>query len=94
MPKPLYVTQPILPDLDHVQTLLVEIWQRKILTNGGPLHKKLENELENYLGVPTAMLFNNGTTALIVALRLFNLPDRSEVITTPLTFAATAHAIH
>lgn len=94
MTRPLYVTQPILPDLDDVQTLLAEIWQTKILTNGGPLHKKLESELESYLGVPTAMLFNNGTTALIVALRLFNLPDGSEVITTPLTFAATAHAIH
>ena len=93
MPKPLYVTQPLLPDLNDLQALLAEIWTSKILTNGGPLHKKLESELESYLGVPTAMLFNNGTIALLVALRLFDLPEGSEVITTPLTFAATAHAI-
>ena len=39
------------------------------------------------------MLFNNGTTGLIAALRLFDLPAGSEVVTTPMTFAATAHAI-
>jgi dTDP-4-amino-4,6-dideoxygalactose transaminase len=38
-------------------------------------------------------LFNNGTIALLVALKLFELPPGSEVITTPMTFAATAHAI-
>ncbi len=93
MPRPLYVTQPIMPDLDDVKALLSEVWKTKILTNEGPLHKILENALKNYLRVSTAMLFNNGTTALITALRLFNLPAGSEVITTPLTFAATAHAI-
>ncbi len=93
MPRPLYVTRPIMPDLDDVKVLLSEVWKTKILTNEGPLHKILENALKNYLHVSTAMLFNNGTTALITALRLFNLPAGSEVITTPLTFAATAHAI-
>lgn len=93
MARPLYVTQPLLPDLNDVHALLAEIWQTKVLTNSGPLHKKLESELERFLGAPTAMLFNNGTIALLVALRLFDMPAGSEVITTPLTFAATAHAI-
>lgn len=93
MPRPLYVTQPLLPDLKDMQGLLEEIWQTKILTNGGPMHQKLEQRLANYLGVPTAMLFNNGTIALLAALKLFDLPAGSEVVTTPLTFAATAHAI-
>ena len=94
MPGPLYVTQPLLPDLEDVQSLLSEIWRTKILTNGGPLHERLENELRCHLGVPTAMLCNSGTIALLIALKLFDLPAGSEVITTPLTFAATAHAIH
>lgn len=93
MPRPLYVTQPLLPNLKDMQGLLGEIWQAKILTNGGPMHQKLEQHLTDYLGVPTAMLFNNGTIALLAALKLFDLPAGSEVITTPLTFAATAHAI-
>jgi dTDP-4-amino-4,6-dideoxygalactose transaminase len=93
MTRPLYVTQPLLPALHDVHGMLDEIWHSKILTNGGNLHQRLEDELRKYLNVPTAMLFNNGTIALLVALKLCDLPPGSEVITTPLTFAATAHAI-
>lgn len=94
MPRPLYVTRPLLPDLNAMHVLLREVWDTGILTNGGPLHERLESELKNYLDVPTAMLFNNGTIALLAALKFLDLPEGSEVITTPLTFAATAHAIH
>lgn len=93
MSRPLYVARPILPKLDDVQPYLEGIWDRRVLTNGGPLHDQLEDTLSRYFGVPTAMLFNNGTIALLTALRMFDLPSGSEVITTPLTFAATAHAI-
>lgn len=93
MARPLYVTRPLLPDMNDLQPLLAEIWQSKMLTNGGPLHQKLEREIEKYLNVPSAMIFNNGTIALLVALKMFELPIGSEVITTPLTFAATAHAV-
>lgn len=93
MPRPLYVTQPLLPALADAQNMLAKIWQSKILTNGGELHQQLEAELQRHLDVPTAMLFNNGTIALLVALKFCDLPAGSEVITTPLTFAATAHSI-
>lgn len=93
MARPLYVTLPLLPNLADMHTLLEQIWAGKVLTNNGPLHQKLEAQLKAYLGVRTAMLFNNGTIALLAALKLFDLPIGSEVITTPLTFAATAHAI-
>lgn len=83
----------MLPDLEEVKPYLEAIWNSRVLTNGGPFHMQLERTLADYLGVPTAMLFNNGTIALLAALRMFNLPPGSEVITTPLTFAATAHAI-
>lgn len=93
MPRPLYVARPILPDIREFQLIVEEIWQTRNLTNGGPFHQKLEHELEKYLDVPSAMIFNNGTTALLVALKMLDLPAGSEVITTPLTFAATAHAV-
>lgn len=92
--EPLFVAQPLLPDLAEFQNIVAEVWRTKTLTNGGPFHQRLEAELERYLDVPTAMLFNNGTVALMAALKLFDLPAGSEVITTPLTFAATAHAVH
>ena len=93
MRRPLYVSRPMLPDQDSFFQMAGELWRTKILSNCGPFHERLEEELRNYLNVPTAMLFNNGTTALICALKMFSLPVGSEVITTPLTFAATAHAI-
>ena len=93
MKTPLYVTRPMLPELADLEPMLKKIWSSQIVTNGGPYHNRLEAELRTYLGVETAMLFNNGTIALLAALKMLGLPAGSEVITTPLTFAATAHAI-
>jgi dTDP-4-amino-4,6-dideoxygalactose transaminase len=93
MARPLYVTRPMLPNLEDLFPRIEEIWRTQFVTNGGPMHEQLETELAKFLDVPTAMLFNNGTIALLAALKLFNLPIGSEVITTPLTFAATAHSI-
>ncbi|MBN9601530.1 MAG: DegT/DnrJ/EryC1/StrS family aminotransferase [Afipia felis] len=93
MDKPVFVSEPLLPELNDLMPMLQQIWEKKYVTNHGPLHQRLEAELQTYLGVDTAMLFNNGTIGLITALKLFDLPPGSEVITSPMTFAATAHAI-
>lgn len=93
MSKPVYVASPLLPDLQELVPLLEEIWSSMYVTNHGPMHQRLEAELSQHLGVPTAMLFTNGTIALLTALKLLDLPPESEVITSPLTFAATAHSI-
>jgi dTDP-4-amino-4,6-dideoxygalactose transaminase len=89
----LYVSRPLLPDLSRLQEYLEQIWASQWVTNNGSLHLELEKRLSNKLRVPTAMLFNNGTIGLMVALKLFDLPSGSDVITTPMTFAATAHSI-
>lgn len=89
--QPIFVTKPSLPELEELTPYLEGIWQRGILTNNGPLHQQLELELERYLGVKHVCLFNNGTNALLLALKALDLTG--EVITTPFTFAATAHAI-
>lgn len=91
--NPIYVTQPVLPELDDFIPYLEQIWKNKILTNGGPLHQQLEKELCEYLDVPFISLFNNGTIALVTALQALDLQEGSEVITTPYTFVATAHSI-
>ncbi|USA52718.1 DegT/DnrJ/EryC1/StrS family aminotransferase [Acinetobacter sp. C32I] len=92
MKTPIYVTQPVLPELDEFIPYLKEIWDNKILTNCGPLHQRLEQALCEYLGVPYISLFNNGTIALVTALQALGL-EQGEVITTPYTFVATAHSI-
>lgn len=92
-PDKTYVTQPILPDLDDFVDQLEDIWSAKWLTNHGPKHNELEEKLKSVLKVPNLSLFNNGTIALLIALRAMDLPLNSEVITTPFTFAATPHCI-
>lgn len=91
--RPLYVAKPLIPPLEELNALLQTVWTSGTFTNQGPLHNQLEEELAGLLKVPVAKLFCNGTTALQCALLSLDLPKGSEVITTPLTFPATAHAI-
>ena len=89
--KPIYVTEPVLPPLEEFIPYLQEIWDKKILTNGGPFHQQLEKELCDYLGVEHLALFTNGTIALITALQALRITG--EVITTPYSFVATSHSL-
>lgn len=89
--KPIYVTQPDLPPLDDFVSYLQQIWDNKILTNGGPFHQRLEEDLCEYLGVKHISLFANGTLALVTALQALRITG--EVITTPYSFVATAHSL-
>ena len=82
MSKPIYVTQPFLPPLEEFIPYLQQIWDKKILTNGGPFHQQLEKELCDYLGSSTsACLFTNCTIGLVTALQALRITG--EVITTP-----------
>jgi dTDP-4-amino-4,6-dideoxygalactose transaminase len=88
---PIHVTQPHLPPLQDFLPLLQEIWDSKVLTNGGPFHSRLEHALCEYLGVPHIALFTNATIALVTALQALRITG--EVITTPYSFVATAHSL-
>ena len=89
--KDIYVTQPSLPPLEEFLPYLEDIWQSRILTNGGKYHNRLEEELAEFLGVKYVSLFTNGTLALITALQALRITG--EVITTPYSFVATTHAL-
>jgi dTDP-4-amino-4,6-dideoxygalactose transaminase len=65
MQKPIYVTQPYLPLLEEFVPYLQQIWDNKILTNGGLFHQQLEAALCEYLGVKHIILLNNGTVAMV-----------------------------
>ncbi len=88
---PIYVTQPFLPPLEEFVPYLEKIWESKVLTNGGAFHQQLEQALCEYLDVPYISLFSNGTLGLITALQALRVTG--EVITTPYSFVATAHAL-
>lgn len=89
--KQIYVTQPSLPPIEEYIELLRQIWDNKILTNGGPFHQQFEKKLAEYLGVKYISLFSNGTLALVTALQTLHITG--EVITTPFSFVATSHSL-
>lgn len=90
-PSKIFVTQPYLPPLEEFLPYLQQIWDSKTLTNGGPMHQRLERELCEYLGIQHISLFANGTLALVTALQALRITG--EVITTPFSFVAGAHSL-
>ena len=88
---PIYVTRPLLPDLDQYSSHLEEIWESGWLSNGGAKSRELDEALCTYLQAQNLSLFNNGTIALITACQALRLSG--EVITTPFTFPATPHVL-
>ena len=89
--RPLFVAQPHLPPLEEFLPYLAEIWSSKKLTNAGPFHARFEDALCEFLGLSHIALFTNGTIALLTALQALRISG--EVITTPYSFVATAHAL-
>ncbi|MGB8451413.1 MAG: DegT/DnrJ/EryC1/StrS family aminotransferase [Anaerocolumna sp.] len=89
--KPFYITQPLLPDIDEFNEMLKQIWASKQLSNNGNMVKQLERDLTGFLNADYLSVFSNGTVALQLACKVLRLSG--EVITTPFTFAATAHSL-
>ncbi|HEY5583475.1 MAG TPA: DegT/DnrJ/EryC1/StrS family aminotransferase [Ruminiclostridium sp.] len=89
--EPIFVTKPLLPDIDELHKMLELIWESNQLSNNGAMVKQLERELSGYLGLDQLSVFSNGTVALQIACKALRLSG--EVITTPFTFAATAHSL-
>lgn len=89
--KDLRVTYPLLPPLEELQPMLIQIWEKAWLTNHGDYHQMLEKELKDYLKVSNLSLFTNGTLPIITALQALDI--KGEVITTPYSFVATSHSI-
>lgn len=67
------------------------------LTSGwittGPRVKKFEDMLKAYCGAPQALAITSATAGLFMVLKALNLQLGDEVITTPMTFAATLNVI-
>jgi len=68
------------------------IYRKGILTNQGPLVKKLEEKLRGFLGISYIHYLANGTVALQLALSSLGI-NEGEIITTPFSYVATVSAI-
>jgi dTDP-4-amino-4,6-dideoxygalactose transaminase len=59
----------------------------------GPKTKRFEADMARYLGAPGALALNSCTAGLHTALAVLGLHRGDEVITTPMTFAASVNVI-
>ncbi|MBP5210678.1 MAG: DegT/DnrJ/EryC1/StrS family aminotransferase [Bacteroidales bacterium] len=87
------VNRAFLPPFEEYCNEIKDLWDSHFITNMGQKHESLRTALEAYLQVPHVTLFSHGHSALESALRVFNFPEGSQVITTPFTFVSTTHAI-
>ncbi len=76
-------------DKDDIRA--VEETLRSDFITCGPRVKELEKSLCEYTGAKYAVVVNSGTSALHCACIAAGISDGDEVITTPLTFAASAN---
>jgi dTDP-4-amino-4,6-dideoxygalactose transaminase len=74
--------------IDEVVTCLKSGW---ITT--GPRVKQFEEDLKTYLGAPHVLALTSATAGLHLVLVALQLKPGDEVITTPMTFAATLNTI-
>src|SRR5689334_7651772 len=75
-------------DINAVVTTL----QSDFLTQG-PKIEEFEKKFADYIGVKYAVAVSNGTAALHLSALALNVNETSNVITTPITFAASANCI-
>lgn len=90
--QPLHVGRPNMGDRDTFDRYVDQIFDRRWLSNNGPLVQQFEQRIAEYIGVKHCVAMNNGTIALEIAIRALGLTG--EVIVPSFTFVATAHALH
>ncbi|PWE19057.1 DegT/DnrJ/EryC1/StrS family aminotransferase [Aliarcobacter skirrowii] len=85
------VTKTYLPNKEKYKQYVDEIYSNNWITNNGPMVKKLEKRLAEYLDVKNLILVSNGTVALEIAYRTLGLSGFA--ITTPFSFVATTSSL-
>ncbi len=70
---------------------VVEALKGDFITQGKTV-EKFERALAEYCGAKYCVVFNSGTSALIAAYRAVGLQKGERIITSPITFVATANA--
>ncbi|MBS3940429.1 MAG: DegT/DnrJ/EryC1/StrS family aminotransferase [Actinobacteria bacterium] len=84
------ISQPNLGE--RVEQLVIEVLRSGRLAQG-PMVERFEELCRQMAGTDHAVAVSNGTAALDVALEAAGIGPGAEVITTPLTFAATLNAV-
>ena len=75
-------------EIDGVIQVLKSGW-----LSTGPKTHELEEQFKNYVGASNAIALNSCTAGMELCLRVAGIGQGDEVITTPMTFAATSNVI-
>ncbi|MCJ7841378.1 UDP-4-amino-4,6-dideoxy-N-acetyl-beta-L-altrosamine transaminase [Lederbergia sp. NSJ-179] len=78
-------------DQEDIQAV-INVLKSDYLTTGPEIHR-FEKRIAEYVGAKYAVAFSNGTAALHAACFAAGIQQDDEVITTPLTFAASANCV-
>jgi dTDP-4-amino-4,6-dideoxygalactose transaminase len=89
---PLHVGRPNIGSREIFLKYVGEIFDRRWLTNNGPVVQEFEQKAADLHKVKHCIAMCNGTVALEIAIRALEL--EGEVIIPSYTFIATAHALH
>ena len=82
------------PDVGRVERdLLIEAFDSNWIAPLGPHVDAFEREFADAVGVPCAVALSSGTAALHLALLILGIGRGDDVVTSTMTFAATANAI-
>jgi dTDP-4-amino-4,6-dideoxygalactose transaminase len=88
----LHVGRPNIGSRELFMKYVDDIFERRWLTNNGPMVHQLEQRIAELHSVKHCVAMCNGTVALEIAIRALGL--EGEVIVPSYTFIATAHALH
>jgi dTDP-4-amino-4,6-dideoxygalactose transaminase len=88
--KPIAITEVVTTEAE--ERLVLEVLRSGQLAQG-PMVARLEEAFCEVAGTSSAVAVTSGTTALVASLEALRLEPGDEVITSPLTFAATLNSI-
>ena len=89
--KRVYLSSPHMSPRER--ELLLDAFDSNWVAPLGPHVDAFEREFAQKVGVPNAVALSSGTAALHIAMQLLGVAAGDEVLTSSLTFAATANAI-
>jgi dTDP-4-amino-4,6-dideoxygalactose transaminase len=81
------------PTIDEATITLVSEVLRSGWLTSGPKVTEFEKQLSAYFGGRPVRTFNSGTCTMEIALRIAGIGEGDEVITTPISWVATANVI-
>lgn len=87
------ICRPDLPSLSDYSELLEEVWESQMLSNFGPLSRRLEAEASQYLGGVHVRATASGDIGLMAVIKALGLEPGAPCFISPFTFNSTINTV-